>query len=262
MPIQSLDTHTPNVTYAQYCAALRYLKNPRAVSALSMPSVLVSFLNAAKGAIEDMRAQFGFGKEVLLEALRQKRVFTILRAVRFNVKILTSSLKEFLKLAKNTQFRKEFKDLGRSGDLKRVTSSLSVSEILNKYSLLRHLTGLALAGFLLWVLFSFGVMPFNFPPDMIATFAVAAFAGTLSLDTLLNYHKGRTLTSFVASATFVGISIGWLGLGGLGLITVPLIMCLVMLAMGRVNTVKLQRENARKVEAMRKAIPLTKGLAP
>ena len=173
---------TPDdVSYEVYCRFVDATqRDANQLVAFGLPSILTSLWKQYKEAISKISEEFGIGVEDVVKAFKERSVFKFLKAVKFSLKTAVKAIHETVSLL-HKGLAKAITELHRSGAFKHVeTSAKAVDDILNKYPILKKLSGLAIAGFLIWMWLNM-----SFSGDAKSDFAlddvVLALAGNYSV---------------------------------------------------------------------------------
>ena len=204
-------SNVEELTYEVYCTVLQSM-DPHRELALSFkfPTGIAKFFKDLKTSVEDLAEEFGVGFTELLKSLQQRDVFAIIKAVGFNLKTIWKAISLFTSLIPKGLIGM-FKAMERNGVFQKLRDGLiSVDALLSQYPLLKKLSGLALAGFLLyaWLNMSFiGSLDFDMDISVIA----AALKGSYGLADLLASPDGLAMLTLLATGMFTGIGVAWLG---------------------------------------------------
>jgi hypothetical protein len=207
--------------YATYSNALAWLARGQTpemagmfdrIKDLALTSELQKLLKELKGVAQSISEEFGLGIQEVINAFRQRDVFKLLKAVKFNLYTLFKAVHAFLKFETKALVA-IFKEISNSklGEaLKR--GATSIDEVLDKYPLLKKLSGPVIAGLLIyvWLNMTFiGDPSFDFDLSLI----LLALAGHFSIHDLFATPEGllalALLGTGLASAGLISVS--WLG---------------------------------------------------
>jgi len=149
---------TQNITYEEYARVVASI-NPAYVVAFDfkVPSALKGLWNDLKDIGNLLKESGEVGWEHIVQAFKEKSVFTLLKGVGFSLAKLLKAVKAAAGLPGNALFR-ALQDLTELIGSSKAFKALKVSErlelldkVLKKHPVLTKLTGLALAGLLIWM---------------------------------------------------------------------------------------------------------------
>jgi len=202
----------PTLTYEEYCQAWDvYTLNEGVIDAVMkfLPSSIKKLFSDLKEYIDDMVSKFGVGIMDIVNAFKNRSVFDILKAFKFNIKLLLKAVRDALGLVKHGLFG-IFKEIVKSDAFKKIQSgAMKVDELLNKYPILKKLTGVVIAGllFYIWMNMSFTG---DFQYDFDFSDITKALTGAFSINDLFFTPAGLTMLTLFATGTFTGMSFPWL----------------------------------------------------
>ena len=154
----------------------------------------------------------------IIAALREKSIFGILKAARFSIAKLLMSVKELAAMVRRGLF-KVFKELHNTRIIKKLEQGLiSFDVVLEQYPILKKVTGIAVAGLLLYMWWNMTFIG-DFDYDFNFTDIAAALAGNFTLTNLFASPDGLMLISlFVAGMIGNPVSVAWLAVSELNLL--------------------------------------------
>lgn len=148
-------------------------------------------------------------------ALKNPTIYNILRVFRFSFKTMFRAISEAGKLVRDGLFE-VIEDLSRSNLIQGIESgTVKVDEIIEKYPILKKLSGPVLAGFMLYAWLSMTFIG-NFKYDMNIKAMGMALAGEYTISDFIGSKEGKTMLLLFATGGL--ISFPWLGNSILNLI--------------------------------------------
>lgn len=197
-----------NITYEQYCNGIdSFLSMDEGVMDKITGTVSKVF-GAVKSELTKIADEFGVGLEHLVHAFKNKDVFHLMKVVGFNIKTLLKSINSLSKLT--TQgLNSVFTEIHKTGVFQKLRSgAMTVDEVMDKYPILKKVTGPAVAGllFYMWTQMTFiGDMDYDFDFSKIKQ----ALSGKFSIADLFMSPEGLMLTTLFATGGLM--SVAWLG---------------------------------------------------
>jgi hypothetical protein len=159
--------------------------------------------------IKELSEEFKIGVKDLIEAFKNKELFKLLRAIKFNLGTLVKAVTSAGKMI-NASLRTVFKQIEQHEWIQKLKKGvIKVDDLINQYPIFKKITGPVLAGLLLlmWIKMSF-IGDFEYDFDM--TDIVNAIKGNYSIYDLLTTAEGlQNLTLFILGAA-TGLSFVWL----------------------------------------------------
>lgn len=169
---------------------------------------LLTVFKSIKSEIESIAESIGIGVRELVDAFKQRDVFLMLKAIGFNIGILMKGIHQLTGLIRQGLLGifKEIHDLGLVQRIK--SGAMKVDDVLNKYPLLKKVSGIAVAGilFYIWLNMTFiGNLDYDFNfSDM-----VAALKGNYTISDMFISPEGLLLMTLFNTGSL--ISAPWLG---------------------------------------------------
>ena len=146
----------------------------------------------------------------LISAFKNKSIFSILKAFRFNLSLLFRAVGEASRAVRGT-LSVVFKELYQTKAVQKMRSgAIKIDALLNRYPKLKKIGGLAVAGLLvyMWLNMTFiGDLDYDFN----FTHVVDALGGKYSIADLFMSADGLMLIALFGTGTAFGLSMPWLG---------------------------------------------------
>jgi hypothetical protein len=206
--MKRIELATPEISYEIYCTVLDNL-GTGAELAFGLPTELIKFGHEIKEILERIGERVAVGFTDLITAFKQRDVFSLLKAVHFNLKTVLHAMLEVSSIISKGLIH-VFEILAKSNVVRALRDgATTVDKVLDEHPLLRKLTGPVLAGLLLWIWLS---MTFVGDPrfDMDLTTAIDAFKGNFSVADLFTSPSGLAMIALLGTG-FMGLSVPWLG---------------------------------------------------
>lgn len=209
---------TRPVSYEDYVQAVTAAVYPKRQLAWSLPPALMKFVGELKTALAPVLESGKIALTELLSLLKSRDLFEALKHFKFS---LVAALKAIASAAKLIQagLRTLLSDLS---DTKVLTAlrdgSLAVDDFLGRYPVVKRLTGVAMAGFLLWMWLNMSFTG-DANTDLDLSSIGDALRGQYTLHDLLGTPEGLTNLALLLTGTTLGLSFPWLAgsLANLGL---------------------------------------------
>lgn len=212
--ISRVDRNDPEqISYGVYCAALNTL-DPTCQVAFSIPGALGHFLDHLKELTHDLVDGLGIGIKDIIIAFKQKDIFTLLKGVGFNLKVI---LNAFLKLLHTgpKMIVHAFQQLEKDGMLDGLRKgTVKVNEVLHMHPILTKVGGVVIGALLLYMLL-FGNFTGHPGTDFDMTTVIKALKGQYDVADILASPQG--LTSLMIGLTglsgieSLSTGISWMG---------------------------------------------------
>ena len=210
IPLVVSAKHTEDVSYEVYCSAIDSLA-PGVQCAFSMPGPLGALLEHLKELIKELTEGLKIGMKDILTALKQKDVFSLLKGIGFNLKVLINA---FVKLAHAGPklLVETLKSLEKEGWLEKIKSGAAkVDDMLHAHPVLTKVGGVVIAALLLYLWIN-GAFTGHPDTDLNLTPIIKALKGQFSVGELFADPDG--LTSLILGLSGIaGINTGvtWMG---------------------------------------------------
>lgn len=166
--------------------------------------------NSLKMGMGKIAQDYKLNSSELISAFKQKSIFSILKAFKFNITLAFRAVGEASKAIRGG-LGAVFKELYETKAVQKLrTGAIKVDSILNKYPKLKKIGGLVVAGLLLymWLNMTFiGDLDYDFN----FTNVVNSLRGSYSITDLFVSADGLMLIALFGSGTAFGLSMPWLG---------------------------------------------------
>lgn len=145
-----------DVTYEQYSQVISAAFNP-AITAFSVPSIFKGLWVDLKKIATHLKESAEVAWEHIVAAFKEKSIFALLKGVGFSLKKLLQAIHAAMKIPSNafSAFLQEVvKDFGSLEAIKKLDIKLRIKQVetlLKKHPAIAHVSGIALAGFLIWM---------------------------------------------------------------------------------------------------------------
>jgi len=217
---------TQLVTYEMYCGALEsafeqtltesyfhsYLDENifGNIRKLNLARGLVRVFNELRYNIQKVAKDFMMNLNDLISAFKNRNVYDMLRAFGFNFKLVFRAISAFTNALKGGLLE-VFRDLARTKGFQKIRrGAIKVDEILDKYPILKRLTGIVVAGLLLYIWLNMTFIG-DLDYDFNFTDTVAALHGSFSIADLFTSPEGLMLMTLFGTGFAFGLSVPWLG---------------------------------------------------
>lgn len=210
-----------NYTYKQYCEDLDYFLpiiesnqlNEGFLDTLKgIKGSVGEILSYAKNQIADAVGDVKIGANELIKAFKDRNIFSVLKSFKFSLKKMLSSIHKATGLI-NGGVIKIFNELHKTKVFQKIKSgAIKIDEVLEKYPILKKLTGPIVAGILIYIWLNMAFVG-NFDYDMDITSWFSALTGNFSIEELFASPQGMTMLAFLATGMLSGgvLSVSWLG---------------------------------------------------
>jgi len=214
------------VTYEMYCGALELSFNQTLTESyfhnhlhennfgnirkMNIARGLVRVFNELRYNIQKVGKDFMMNLNDLISTFKNRNVYDMLRAFGFNFKLLFRAIGAFTNALKGGLLE-VFKEMARTKTFQKIRrGAIKTDEILNKYPILKRLTGIVIAGLLLYIWLNMTFIgdldyDFNFSDT------VAALHGTFSIADIFTSPEGMMLIALFGTGAAFGLSVPWLG---------------------------------------------------
>jgi hypothetical protein len=171
---------------------------------------LNKIFNEIKMFTEKISKELNIGISEVIKAFKDRNVFNILKSFGFAFKKILKCVNIFTTLIKQGILG-IFDEIVKTKTFQKIKSgAIKVDELLNRYPLLKRLTGIAMAGLLLWMWLNMtfiGDLDYDFNFGDI----INAISGNFSIEQLFFSSSGLMLITLFGVGNFMGISFPWLG---------------------------------------------------
>jgi hypothetical protein len=160
--------------------------------------------------LEKIGRDFKIGLPDIIEAIKNKDVFGILKAFGFNIRLMFRAIGEFTKAVRGGLLE-VFRALHRQKLFQALhNGTMKVDQVIQRYPKLAKVSGLVIAGLLLfiWLNMTFiGDLDYDFNFSDMAE----ALRGNFSLADLFTSPEGLMLMTLFGTGAAFGLSVPWLG---------------------------------------------------
>ena len=204
------------LTYEMWCGLLdsmetgtlsEGLKDILAKAGTTAKDAILRIFGPIKGELIQISEKFKINLSDIIKALKQRTIFGFFKAIGFKIRLLINMMTELAKLVRNGLVR-VFTEIHRNKYIQKIRSgAMKIDEILDKYPLLKRISGIAIAGilFYIWLNMSFiGDLEY----DMNISSITGALVGSFSLADLFVSPEGLLMVSLFATGGI--ISFPWL----------------------------------------------------
>lgn len=197
-----------NVTYANYCLTLDLIAANLA-EGKETAGIFGDIGTAIIPLIKNLVEEFKIGFKDVISALKNRDIFQLFKAVRWNLGTLVKAVMSAGKLI-NVSLKAVFKQIEQHEWIQKIkTGAAKVDDLLNAFPILKKLAGPLLAGFLLfmWIKMSF-IGDFEYDFDL--SDIVNAFTGKFSIHDLFATASGLQNVALFVLGISTGLGFTWL----------------------------------------------------
>ena len=213
---------TQLVTYETYCGAIDLVFENKLTESYFNENILgtIKKMNLARGLvrvfqelrynIQKIGRDFTMNVNELISAFKDRNVYDMLRAFGFNFRLVFRSIGAFTNALRGGLLE-VFKELARTKTFQKIRrGAIKVDQVLDKYPILKRLTGVVVAGLLLYIWLNMTFIgdldyDFNFSDT------VAALHGSFSIADIFTSPEGLMLVTLFGTGFAFGLSVPWLG---------------------------------------------------
>ena len=173
------------LTYEMWCGLLdsmetgtlsEGLKDILAKAGTAAKDAVMRIFGPIKDEILKLADTLKVGLLDIINALKERSVFGVLRAIGFKIKLLVKAISELSRIFREGLLR-VFAEISRNKYVQKIRSGvMKIDELLDKYPLLKKLAGIAVAGLLLYIWLNMTFIG-DLEYDMNITAMVAAIGG-------------------------------------------------------------------------------------
>lgn len=204
--LKHLVTPEEALTYKDYRRILSAIESGKTVETAD---IFAPIFAKFKDIVETIANDFKISVAQLIEAFKQKDMFKLLKAIGFNLWHLLKAVHAASDLLKHSLMT-VIHEISESKIVQQIRKgAVKVDELLNKYPILKKITGLAMAGILLYMWINMSFIG-NAHYDLNLSDVVAAFVGRYSIAELFTSDAGLLFVSLFGIG-FSGLSFPWLG---------------------------------------------------
>jgi len=214
------------VDYEMYCEALDLVMSNKLseefflehlseglwdqIKKLRLSRELVRVFSELKTSLIKISKEFKINTSTIVASFKQRDIFGLLKAFAFNLRLIFRALNELSGFIRNGLFE-IFREIFRLKIFEKVRrGAMKVDEVLNRYPLLKKITGIVLAGLILymWLHMTFiGDLEYDFNFETI----VLALKGVFTIESLFVSPEGLMLITLFGVGTVFGLSVPWMG---------------------------------------------------
>jgi hypothetical protein len=179
------------------------------IKKLNVASQLVSVFKEIQAFLVDLKDSVKIGISDLVEAFKQRDVFAVLKVFGFSI------MKVFKVIQAATGFVRQgilkiFEEIHKTGMIQKLQKGvIKIDEFMDKYPLLKKVTGIAIAGLLIYIWLN---MSFIGDPefDLDLSVVAGALSGNYTLADLFLSPSGLAMLALLATGA-MGLLFPWLG---------------------------------------------------
>jgi len=214
------------VNYEMYCEALNLVMSNKLsedfflenltegfwdqIKKIRITRELVRVFSELKSSLEDISKEFKINTKTIIASFTQRDIFGVLKAFAFNLRLILRAFNELTGFIRKGLFE-IFREIFRLKIFEGIRrGAIKVDEVINRYPLLKKVTGIVLAGLILymWLQMTFiGDLEYDFNYETI----VLALKGTFSIADLFVSPEGLMLLTLFGVGAIFGLSVPWLG---------------------------------------------------
>jgi len=207
-----------DTSYETYCEVIDLVFNNDHINEglfddirkMQLSRELVNVFKELKYELSKISKEFNINLSTMVIAFRQKEAYNVLRAFGFNIRLIVKAFFEFTDLI-HAGLLAVFREIYKSKDIQRLRSGvMKVDEFLNKYPILKKITGVAVAGILLYIWLNMTFIG-NLDYDFNFTSTLEALQGSFNIADLFMSPEGLMLMTLFGSGFVFGLSVPWLG---------------------------------------------------
>lgn len=176
----------------------------------SLSSEWMKVFNNLKGGMAKIGQDFKLGSHQMISAFKQKSIYSIMKAFKFNILLAFRAVGEASKALRGG-LAAVFKEIYNTKGFQKIRSgAIKVDTLLNRYPKLKKIGGIVVAGLLLyiWLNMTFiGDMDYDFN----FTNTIEALQGRYSIADLFTSADGLMLITLFGTGATLGLSVPWLG---------------------------------------------------
>jgi len=213
---------TQLVTYEIYCGAIDLVFDNKltesyfnenfagTIKNMNLARGLIRVFNELRYNIQKIGKDFSMNLNDLINAFKERNIYDMLKAFGFNIKLVFRAIGAFTNALRGGLLE-VFKDMARTKTFQKIQSgAIKVDQVLDKYPILKRLTGIVVAGLLLYIWLNMTFIgdldyDFNFSDT------VAALHGSFSIADLFTSPEGMMLLTLFGTGFAFGLSVPWLG---------------------------------------------------
>lgn len=176
---------------------------------ISLPKKLFGLFKSTKKSMSEIAKNFGASLPDIISAFKQRDIFALLRTFKFSFKLILKALGTLTGLVRDG-LMSVFEEIVNSKVIQKVRSgAMKVDEFMDKYPLLKKVTGIAVAGLLVFIWLNMSFMG-DIEFDMNLGDIAAALKGSFSLTDLFLSPSGLMMITLLGTG-MMGFGAPWLG---------------------------------------------------
>jgi hypothetical protein len=214
------------VTYEMYCGALDLMFNDTltevyfnnhlnenilgSIRKMNLARGLAKVFNELKYNIQKIAKDFKMNLGQMIQSFKNREVYDMLKAFGFNFKLIFRAIGAFTNALRGGLLE-VFREMARTKTFQKIRrGAIKVDEVLEKYPILKRLTGIVVAGLLLYIWLNMTFIgdldyDFNFSDT------IAALQGSFSIADIFTSPEGLMLVTLFGTGFAFGLSVPWLG---------------------------------------------------
>jgi len=238
------------ITYEMWCGLLdsvetntlsEGIRDTLAAAGDKIKQAVLRIFGPIKDEILKLAEEMKIGLRDIVNALKERSVFGVLKAVGFKIKLLVKAILAFTRIWREG-LAGIFREISKNKLVQKLQSgAMKVDEFLDKYPILKKIGGIAVAGLLLYIWLNMSFIG-DLEYDMNVGDMTAALAGNFSIAQLFLSPAGLMMITLFATGGL--ISAPWLGASTLNLV----------LALIYTGYVKIREKSPQIQNMMRKYI--------
>ena len=199
-----------SITYEQYAQAIDILASGQSFEQAGiLGDFFKKIFSPLKKVFEHVKENVGMGVEQFAAAFKAKNVFQLMKAIKFNLNLLFKGVMAASALV-NKGLMKVFGAISKTDTFQKLREGVvKIDEVLERWPILKKVTGIALAGLLFWIWLNqsfIGRVDADFDMSTIGY----ALMGDYSLTDLFASEDGLAMLVLLGSG-MLGLSFPWLG---------------------------------------------------
>lgn len=163
-----------------------------------------------KDYILELATNINIGYQELVKAFKDRSIFGLLKAVRFNLKLILTSIQRATGLIRRGILGvfQEIHDTGLFQEIKK--GVVKLDDIIDRYPILKHVTGVIIAGLLIYIWLNMSFIG-DASYDLDLSVVAGALVGKFSIAELFFTPSGMSMLALLALGVTTGIGAAWLG---------------------------------------------------
>lgn len=202
-----------DITYEQYCIVLDSLLVGNTLNEMSLVQIqkaLFILFKQLRAELRKIATQFKISTQEIIAAFKSRDGFGILKGFGFNIRLMFKAIQELTKFVREGLLS-VFKELSKTKAVEKLRRGfITIDELIHKYPKLAKITGIAIAGLLLYIWLNMTFIG-DFEYDFDFSHIADALAGKFSMAELFTSPEGLMLVTLFGSGVGLGLSMPWLG---------------------------------------------------